>query len=180
MDSSLPSSSSDPAEEIQRLIGEVAKRHRIILAPGDPLFVILTLLELVTGRYLEKADAILKAERETSLEAMERAAALAKTTAEGIITAAADYVAKTSRSSMGELTEALTSAVATERAKVELAAKDARRLVWLGSIVLAILFSIVIGIAIGSWLAPEVKDRLLHCPGFAVTLTTPSSSRQTA
>ena len=69
MDSFPPSLPSEPgsAEEIHRLIGEVAKRHRIILAPGDPLFVMLTLLELVTGRYLEKADAILKAERESSL-----------------------------------------------------------------------------------------------------------------
>ena len=168
MDSSPPSSPSEPgsAEEIHRLIGEVAKRHKIILAPGDPLFVVLTLLELVTGRYLEKADAILKAERETSLEATERAAASAKTTAEGIITAAAEYVAKTSRSSMGELTEALTSAAAAERAKIELAAKEGRRVVWIGATLLAILFSILIGIAIGGWLTPEAKDRFFHCTSF--------------
>jgi len=170
MDSFPPSSPSepDPEAEIHRLIGEVAKRHRIILAPGDPLFVVLTLLELVTDRYLEKADAILKAERDTSLDAMERAAASAKTTGEGLITAAADYVAKTVRSSTVELTDALSGTAAAERAKIELAAKDGRRAVWIGATLLAVLLSILIGIAIGAWLAPEVKDRGLRSP--AVTL----------
>ncbi|MBI4723990.1 MAG: hypothetical protein HY765_03040 [Rhodomicrobium sp.] len=168
MDSLLPSLPSEPgnAQEIERLIGEIAKRHKIILAPGDPLFVVLTLLELVTGRYLEKEDVILQAQREASAGAMERAAGSAKMTAEGLITAAADYVAKTSRSSAGELTEALTRAAAAERARIDLAAKDARRLLWTGSIVLAVLFSILAGIAIGTWLAPDAKDRLLHCPSF--------------
>ncbi|MBJ7532579.1 hypothetical protein JDN40_00265, partial [Rhodomicrobium vannielii ATCC 17100] len=150
--------------EIHRLIGKVAKRHRIILAPGDPLFVVLTLLELVTDRYLEKADAILTAERDASLDAMERAAASAKTTGEGLITAAADYVAKTVRSSTAELTDALTSAAAAERAKIELAAKDGRRVVWIGATLLAILFSILTGIAIGIWLAPDANGRFLNCP----------------
>ncbi|MFT4080214.1 hypothetical protein [Rhodomicrobium sp.] len=166
MDSFPPSSPSEPDREaeIHRLIGEVAKRHRIILAPGDPLFVVLTLLELVTDRYLEKADAILKAERDASLDAMERAAASAKTSGEGLITAAADYVAKTVRSSTVELTDALSGTAAAERARIELTARDARRVTWLGSIVLAILFSILTGIAIGIWLAPDANGRFLHCP----------------
>ncbi len=171
MDSLPPSLPTEPgtAEEIHRLIGEIAKRHKIIMAPGDPLFVVLTLLELVTGRYLEKADLILQAQREASVGAMERAAASAKITAEGLITAAADYVAKISRSSVGELTEALTRTAVAERAKIDLAAKDARRVLWFGSTVLAVLFSILAGIVIGAWLAPEAKDRPLHCAGLSAS-----------
>src|SRR5258706_317985 len=169
MDNLLPSlpSQSDQDEEIQRLVGEVAKRHKIIVAPNDPLFVYLTLLELVLARHLDKSDSILQSHRDAYLDAMDRAAASAKETGTQLITAAADYVSKQARASIGDLSEALTRSAAAERAKIDLAARDARRVLWLGSCVLAAVFSILVGIAIGTWLAPAAKDRILLCPSFA-------------
>ena len=77
---------------------------------------------------------------------------------------------------IGDLSEAVTRAAAAERAKIDLAAKAAKRLLWLGSCVLAALFSILIGIAIGSWLAPWGQDRILHCPS-AVSLQSATASK---
>ena len=67
-------SEPDPDEEIRRIIGEVAKRHKIVVGPDDPTLAVLTMLELVAGRYLERADAMLQTQREGMLGAMERAA----------------------------------------------------------------------------------------------------------
>jgi hypothetical protein len=164
---SLPSE-PDSGDEVRELIGEVAKRHNLVLAPGDPLFVVLTIIEVAAGRFLEKGAAILATEREASLVAMQRAAAASKAQAESLITAAAEYVAKTTRAANAELAVALTGAAAAERARVDVAAKDARRLLWAGSIVLAIVFAIVTGIAIGTWLTPEAKEPVLRCPSFTI------------
>jgi hypothetical protein len=61
MDSFPPSFAvdPDPTGEIQRLIGEVAKRHKIVMGPQDPALAAITMLELVLGRYLERTDAML-------------------------------------------------------------------------------------------------------------------------
>ena len=177
MDSLSPSplSGADEAQEIQRLIGEVAKRHKIVLTDDEPVFVVLTIFKLVTERYLEKADQLLTSQREASVAVIERAAAAAKGQGEVLITSAADYVAKQVRGSMAELSEALTREAAAERARIEAAARNARRALWAGWVVLSVLFSIVIGTVIGVWLAPEVKERVWRCPGLAASGAAPEA-----
>ncbi len=177
MDSLDPSFAAepDPAQEVQRLIGEIARRHKIVLGPGDPMFVMLSLLELAVNRYLEKADEVLSRQREASVAVIERAAAAAKGQAEVLITSAAGYVAKQVKGSIAELSEALTKEAAAERARIGAAAKNARRALWAASLVLAVLFSILIGIVIGTWLAPEVKERVWRCPGFAASGVAPKA-----
>ncbi len=177
MDSLDPSFAAepDPAQEVQRLIGEIARRHKIVLGPADPMFVMLSLLELAVNRYLEKADEVLSRQREASVAVIERAAAAAKGQAEVLITSAAGYVAKQVKGSIAELSEALTKEAAAERARIGAAAKNARRALWAASLVLAVLFSILIGIVIGTWLAPEVKEWVWRCPGFAASGVAPKA-----
>src|SRR5262245_196576 len=97
MESSPLSSPLEPeteGEEVRRLIGEIAKRHRMVVAPDDPLFVVLTVFELFSKKHLEKCETILRSKLEAASERDERRDAAAKTAAEQIITAAADYHAK--------------------------------------------------------------------------------------
>ena len=54
---------------VQDLIGEVAKRHNVLVDPQDPIFVAVTLNELLLAEHVQKMQA--------SLERAEKATALA-------------------------------------------------------------------------------------------------------
>jgi hypothetical protein len=150
---SLPRSSPpDEAreEEVKRLIGEIAKRHNILVPSNDPLFVVVSALELVIGRYLERTDAMLQAQREACLAASERHAANAKAVGEHIVTAAGDYAVKLLRGAAQEITEAIRRSASAELAKINASSKEARRLLWLGAFVSAVGVSVALGLAIGA------------------------------
>jgi predicted DNA-binding protein (UPF0278 family) len=50
--------------DVQQLIGEVARRHNVLVDRGDPIFVTVTLNELLLAEHLEKVRAaITHAER---------------------------------------------------------------------------------------------------------------------
>lgn len=149
----------EPDDETQRLIGEVAKRHGIVLGSGDPLCVVLTVLELFLNRYLTRLDGMFQAHQAVSFEAMDRSSDAAKAIAEQLITGAAHYHVKTARDAVEELAAALAQAAAAERARIERLAKDARRLIWIGGLLWAAILSVAIGMAIGAWLAPAACSR---------------------
>ncbi len=44
---------------VQDLIGEVAKRHNVLVDPHDPVFVAVTLNELLLAEYVERVQAAL-------------------------------------------------------------------------------------------------------------------------
>jgi hypothetical protein len=147
-------------DETQRLIGEVAKRHGIVLGSGDPLCVVLTVLEIFLDRYLSRLDGMFQAHQAVSFQALDRSSEAAKAVAEHLITSAANYHVKTTRAAVEELAAALTQAAAAERARVETLARDARRLVWIGALVWVAILSVAMGVAIGAWLAPAVAPKL--------------------
>jgi hypothetical protein len=156
-------SSEPPLEqddETQRLIGEVAKRHGIVLGSGDPLCVLLTVLEIFLDRYLSRLDGMFQAHQAVSFQALDRSSEAAKAVAEHLITSAANYHVKTTRAAVEELAAALTQAAAAERARVEALARDARRLVWIGALVWVAILSVAIGVAMGAWLGPVVAPKL--------------------
>jgi hypothetical protein len=80
--------------DVQRLIGEVAKRHNMLLGPDDPIFIGVTLNELVLARAMEQVQASVAAmlAEHALVSAQHREAA--KAVAEQLITGASDYVAK--------------------------------------------------------------------------------------
>ena len=149
----------EPDDETQRLIGEVAKRHGIVLGSGDPLCVVLTVLELFLDRYLSRLDGMFKAHQAVSFEALDRSSGAAKAIAEQVITSAANYHVKTTRAATEELVAALSQAAAVERARIERIAKDARRFIWIGGFVWAAILSVAIGMPIGAWLTPAASSR---------------------
>jgi hypothetical protein len=54
--------------DVQQLIGEVARRHNVLVDPGDPIFVAVTLNELLLSEHLEKVkEAVAQAERAAAL-----------------------------------------------------------------------------------------------------------------
>ena len=148
----------EPNDETQRLIGEVAKRHGIVLGSGDPLCVVLTVLELFLNRYLTRLDGMFQAHQAVSFEAMDRSSDAAKAIAERLITGAANYNVKTARDAVEELTAGLAQAAAAEGARIERLTKDARRLIWIGGFVWAAILSVAIGMAIGASLAPAASS----------------------
>jgi hypothetical protein len=152
----------EPDDETQRLIGEVAKRHGIVLGSGDPLCVVLTVLELFLDRYLSRLDGMFQAHQAVSFEALDRSSEAAKAVAEQLITSAANYHVKTTRAAAEELAAALSQAAAAERVRVEKLARDARRLVWIGALVWVAILSVAIGVAIGAWLTPAAAPKLLN------------------
>jgi hypothetical protein len=147
-----------PDDETQRLIGEVAKRHGIVLGSGDPLCIVLTVLELFLDRYLSRLDGMFQAHQAVSFETLDRSSEAAKAIAEQLITSAANYHVRTTRAAADELAASLAQAAAAERARVEMLARDARRLVWIGGVVWVAILSVAIGVAIGAWLAPSAAQ----------------------
>jgi hypothetical protein len=177
MDSFPPSFAVDPDPdgEIQWLIGEVAKRHKIVMGPQDPALAVITMLELVLGRYLERTDAMLQSQRDSVTGAMERAAAASRAAAEGLVTAAADYHVKSTRASAEEMAAALTKAAATALDKVELASRNTQRLLWFSWASIVALVAVAIGVGIGIWISPDFKAPASHCLRVTAGLSPASS-----
>jgi hypothetical protein len=46
--------------KVQELIGEVAKRHNVLVDPSDPIFVAVTLNELLLAEHVAKVEAALE------------------------------------------------------------------------------------------------------------------------
>lgn len=82
------------AFDIDAMIAEVAKRHKIVLAPDDPAFALVTLNEVMLRQtmmmlrdHIEEVEQALSRESEKQIET-------AKAIAEALIRAAAVYVAE--------------------------------------------------------------------------------------
>lgn len=77
----------------ERLIGEVAKRHDLLLSRDDPVLVTVTLNELILAEALAQLQASLDAASQDIAASAAKQIEASKITAEQLITAAADYVA---------------------------------------------------------------------------------------
>ncbi len=96
---------------MKALIGEVAKRHHLLLSEDDPVLVTLTLNELILTRAIAQIQAHIEACKEqTSIAAAEHIAA-SKALAEDIITAGAAYLAGELRAAVDEAKAVLGAAV---------------------------------------------------------------------
>jgi hypothetical protein len=153
----FPSEASPEETEVDRILGEVARRHRIIVSPGDPMVVVLTMFELVLGRYLQQADAISQGQRVAITGTLERAALTAKTLAESLVTGAADYHVKTTRAAAESAAADIRRASEEAFAQIGLAVRNARWLLWLSWLSIAALVAVAIGVWIGIWISPEVR-----------------------
>ncbi len=87
----------------ERLIGEVAKRHDLLLSRDDPVLVTVTLNELILAEALKQLRASLDAASESIAGSAARHIEASKLVAEQLITAAADYVANEVRTAAADI-----------------------------------------------------------------------------
>jgi hypothetical protein len=139
----------DPRQDIQSLIGEVAKRHSILIRPDDPAFVILTLNELWLERFTQRIETALENSQDQMTAQAVQQRETAKLLAEQAITGGADYVANTARAAIDEFR----TVAAGELAALRQAAADTQRerhgVLWAVALLLAV--AVIIGLA-GVWL----------------------------
>lgn len=79
--------------DVQRLIGEVAKRHNVLLGPSDPILVTLTLNELVLAQYVERLNATLEQAEDRTAAGSAQQIAAARELAGKLVTETGGYVA---------------------------------------------------------------------------------------
>ncbi|MFO0583235.1 MAG: hypothetical protein U0229_13280 [Anaeromyxobacter sp.] len=71
--------------KVQDLIGEVAKRHNVLVDPSDPVFIAVTLNELLLAEHLAKVDAALAQAEEAFARGSERQLEKARYTATSLV-----------------------------------------------------------------------------------------------
>lgn len=79
--------------DVQRLIGEVAKRHNVLLGPSDPILVTLTLNELVLAQYVERLIATLEQAEDRTAAGSAQQITAARELAGKLVTETGGYVA---------------------------------------------------------------------------------------
>ena len=81
----------DPIDT-RALIGEVARRHGVLLDAGDPIFATVTLNERIVARAVEQVAAMLEAASDQISAAAAQQEEAARATAAALVTGAAAYV----------------------------------------------------------------------------------------
>jgi hypothetical protein len=148
--------------DIERLISDVAKRHNLLLRPDDPLFITVTLNELLLARALERIEAAVIASQDQIAAGTAQQIATAKVLGERLITAAAGHLAGQVREAAGEAADRIGSAVAAELQAAREAAKTvstARGSAWLAVTIAIAAAAIAATIAA---LSPLIDGR--HAP----------------
>jgi CHASE3 domain sensor protein len=140
---------------VQDLIGEVAKRHNVLVDPQDPVFVAVTLNELLLAEHVQKLQ--------TALERAEKAAALASSRhLEVTRRTAADLLGDSGRH-VSDQVRAAGSAVRTQLQQLVLqlvaaaevaaieAARQRRASQWAAAVAIGCA-CVVVGMAVATWL----------------------------
>lgn len=116
----------------KELIGEVAKRHGVLLGPTDPVLVTVTLNELVVGRLIEHVAARMEAASNDFSAAAVQQRQAAAASASALITEAAQYMAEQAHQVGDELADRIAERIAREtkaaRADAQSAVAAARRI----------------------------------------------------
>jgi hypothetical protein len=89
---------------MERLIGEVARKHSLLLSRDDPVLVLVTLNEQILTEALGQLRASLDEAKQEIGELSARETDAAKTIAEQLITAAAGYIADEVRAAAADIT----------------------------------------------------------------------------
>lgn len=121
--------SSTPSSEatrltIERLIGEVAERHNVLIGADDPIFMTVTLNERLLAEALARIKAELAASQDQIAAGTAQHLAAAKALSERLITAAAGYAAGEVRAAAGEAADAIRATIAAELAVVRRSAQE--------------------------------------------------------
>lgn len=102
--------------DVQELIGEVAKRHNVLVDPKDPIFVSVTLNELLLAEHIRRAQASFEQANRTATAASYQQVENAKRVAAQFVTDSAKYT-----------TEQVRAAGSVLRAQLERLVQDCNR-----------------------------------------------------
>lgn len=140
------------ALSVQELIGEVAKRHGLLLGPNDPILVTLTLNELIVGGYVDRVQAAIGDTLDQLSGAQAQHIEAAREIASAIVTRAADYGADQIHKAVDDLVAGLRAGLAADVAAAREAADQARQArmgaIW-ALVGAAVLLALVVGLLVG-------------------------------
>lgn len=100
--------------EIEELIGAVAKRHNALLTADDPIFMTVTLHELLLDRALTKLAAMLAASEDQIAASTAQHLAASKALGERLVTAGTEHMIAQIHDVAKDATEAVKTTVAAE------------------------------------------------------------------
>ena len=109
------------------LIAEVARRHQVLLAPGDPIFVTVTLNEAIVARAVERVAGLLDAAADQMSAATAQQREASKEEAAALVTGAAVYLVQQAEKAADELATRLRQEVGAEVARLHAVADRAER-----------------------------------------------------
>jgi hypothetical protein len=143
--------------EIEAAIGEVARKHNLLLSPDDPLMVLVTLNEMILARMLETQQRALEAALDQISAGAVQQVDTARDVAGVVITGGADYVTGEIRRATAALKVDLLAAVEKTKAEARQAADGARlaeRRCWQIALAVAVSVSLLLGAAAAVFLLP--------------------------
>ena len=111
--------------DIEAAIGEVARKHNLLLSADDPILITITLNEMILSRLLGKLQLSIEAAQDQISAGSAQHIEKAKEVAGIIITSAADYVATQTRLAIDALRDDLLAAAAAERQRSAVIAASA-------------------------------------------------------
>ena len=157
--------------DIQLAIGEIAKRHNILLSPDDPLLVLVTLNEVILRRLLDKQTAAISASQDQIAAGTAQQLHAAKDIAAAIITRAAQFLDEGLREATEAHKRELLAAAAAGKeglASYVTAARAASRSAWYGAVTVIAVACTALGITIGMLIElPSPKTEGRPHPGIA-------------
>ena len=140
---------------VQDLIGEVAKRHNVLVAPQDPIFVAVTLNELLLAEHVQKMQASLERAEKAAALASSRHLEVARRTAADLVADSSMHVSDQVRAAGSALRTQLQYLVEQIVATAEAAASDAARQRRASQRAAAVAIGsacLVVGMAVATWL----------------------------
>jgi len=146
------------AMNVQDLIGEVAKRHNVLVDPQDPIFVAITLNELLLATYVQKVQAALDRAEQATAHASSRHLENVRWTAASIVADSSKHLTDQLRGAGSALRSQLQHVVrelvlVAEAAAME-AAREKRAAQWAAAAAIGCA-CLVVGMAVATWLGRQ-------------------------
>ena len=140
---------------VQDLIGEVAKRHNVLVDPQDPVFVAVTLNELLLAEHVQKVRAALDRAEKVTAHASSRHLETVRLTAAHLIADSskhlADQVQAAGSALRPQLQHAVRELLEAAEAAADEAARQRRASQWAAAVAIGCA-CLVIGMALATWL----------------------------
>ena len=137
--------------DVQHLIGEVARRHNVLVDPGDPIFVAVTLNELLVAEYVGAVEMALARAEKTARVASREQAEQARQAAEQLITDAAKQLGEQMRAAGSALRLQLEQLIERSVRSAQVAASESsqHRVASFWAATLATVCACIAGAAVG-------------------------------